>query len=200
MPNPRLRVKSRQTLKPSHRENSRFWSGVPALLESEDKRAYLSLRSEIEQAIDPKDLVGRLRVQDLTDKIWEESRLKHSCAEILAGARVEALGILLQPHYGEDIPRAMRVAQDYFSNESSAQAKAAQTVRRLNITPEMINGTAICLRIEIIQTLDEMRGRRENMRRHLIKDHERQQRRTRKQTTHGQPSDNVTSVPRSKRD
>lgn len=199
MPNPRLRVTSRQTLKPSHRENSRFWSGVPALLESEDEQAYLALQSEIEQAIDPKDLFGRIRAQDLTDKIWEERRLKHSYANVIASARVEALGVLLQSHYGEDLPRAMRVAQDYFSSEPSAQEKAAQTIRRLNITPEMINGTAVCLRIGIIQTLDEMRGRRENMRRHLMKDHERQQRKTRKQTQR-RPSDDGTSIPRSKRD
>jgi hypothetical protein len=199
MSNPRLRVTSRQTLKPPHRENSRFWSSVPALLESEDEQAYLALQSEIEQAIDPKDVFGRIRAQDLTDKIWEERRLKHSYANIIASARVEALGVLLQSHYGEDLLQAMRVAQDYFSNEPSAQEKAAQTIRRLNITPEMINGMAACLRIGIIRTLDEMRGRRENMRRHLMKDHEKQQRKTRKQTQR-RPSDDVTSIPRSKRD
>lgn len=202
-----LRVRSRQRLNQPQREKGRFWSEVPALLESEDERAYLALRSEIEQAMAPEDVFERMRVQDLTDKLWEERRLKHSYANVIASARVEALASLLRASYGdeipigEDVPSGTRVAQEYFSSESPAHAQAVEIVRRLGITPEMINASAVCLRIGIIQTLDEMCGRRENMRRHLMKDHERQQRRAHQQMQRspGAP-DRVTSIRRLKRD
>ena len=47
--------------------------GKPALLKSEDSRDYAKLRAAIEREIDPKGIFDTIRVQDLTDKIWERA-------------------------------------------------------------------------------------------------------------------------------
>lgn len=160
-------------------EPSENWIGTPALLESEDKQSYLQLRAEIEREIDPKTVLDRVNVQDLTDKLWEEMRFKRNQAALIVSAKVPSLAMLLGPSYGDNLEQAMKVAQDYFSDDPRAQKSAQQTVDRLGISAEAIEANAIHLRIGTIQALDSMTHNREQTRHRLVKDHLKRQRKTR---------------------
>lgn len=183
---PRLRIS----------DPSENWIGTPALLESEDKQSYLQLRAEIEREIDPKTVLDRIKVQDLTDKLWEERRFKRNQAALIASAKVPSLAMLLGPSYGDNLEQALKVAQDYFSGDVRAQKSAQQIVDRLGISAEVIEANAIHLRIGTIQALDSMTNSREQTRHRLVKDHLKRQRKTRNnggQPTPGKARDGANS-------
>ena len=71
--------------------------GKPALLKSEDGRDYERLRAAIEREMDPKSIFDKIRVQDLTNKVWEERRLKRSQAALIECALVYSLAMLFAP-------------------------------------------------------------------------------------------------------
>ena len=113
---PRIRVTS------SDRESSEtafdhVWIGSPALLAGEDKDAYLRLRDEIEEAVAPRTIFDRIRVQELTDQTWEAERLKRTQVGAILSARVQSLAMLLLPSVGENSEKALKLAQDCFSSD-----------------------------------------------------------------------------------
>ena len=61
-----------KTERPISKEAFEYLLGKPALLKSEDCREYESLRAAIEREMDPQSIFDQIRVQDLTDKVWEE--------------------------------------------------------------------------------------------------------------------------------
>ena len=58
---------------------------------------YERLRAAIEREIDPKSIFDKIRVRDLTDKVWEERRLKRSQAALIESALVQSLAMLFAP-------------------------------------------------------------------------------------------------------
>ena len=46
--------------------------GEPPLLKGENQQRYAALRAQVEQMIQPKNIVDQMRVQTLTDTMWDE--------------------------------------------------------------------------------------------------------------------------------
>ena len=61
--------------KRTHRELGLF-SGPPALLRGESEALYAALLAEVDRMIEPKTILDRIDVRDITDKIWESQRYK----------------------------------------------------------------------------------------------------------------------------
>jgi len=154
--------------------------GKPALLKSEDSRDYAKLRAAIEREIDPKGIFDTIRVQDLTDKIWEEQRLKRSQAALIDSALVQSLAMLFAPHYGENLTAAFETAQNYYSGVPEKVRRAEKLLSQLGIRSEQIEANAMHIRSLGLQTLDRMIMNRETLRNRIIKEHERRKRKAAK--------------------
>jgi hypothetical protein len=154
--------------------------GKPALLRSEDSRDYAKLHAAFEREIDPKSIFDRIRVQDLTDKFWEEQRLKRSQAALIDSALVQALAMLFAPHYGENLAGALETAQNYYSGVPEKVRRAEKLLVQLGIGSEQIEANAMHIRSLGLQMLDRMITNRETVRNSIIKEHERRKRKAEK--------------------
>src|SRR5690349_3773716 len=112
--------------------------GRPTLLAGEDRAAYDGLRLAIEQEINPRSFFDELRLQDLTDKIWEEHRIKRQQIALIQSARVDSLASLLSSHFGDDIDAARETARNYYSGSLQKVRKAQEVLKQVGITNEMI--------------------------------------------------------------
>src|SRR5712664_4640529 len=89
--------------------------GEPPILPGESENRYAALRGEVERTINPKTIFEQMRVQTLTDTIWEEMRYKRFGAKLIDGARVNALALLLTPFMSFFRQHATSAARDYYS-------------------------------------------------------------------------------------
>jgi hypothetical protein len=154
--------------------------GKPALLKSEDSRDYAKLHAAFEREIDPKNIFDKIRVQDLTDKFWEEQRLKRSQAALIDSALVQSLAMLFAPHYGENLAGALETAQNYYSGVPEKVRRAEKLLVQLGIGSEQIEANAMHIRSLGLQMLDRMITNRETVRNSIIKEHERRKRKAEK--------------------
>jgi hypothetical protein len=154
--------------------------GKPALLKSEDAREYERLRAAVEREMDPKSIFDRMRVQDLTDKVWEERRLKRSQAALIESALVQSLAMLFAPHYGENLAAALETAQNYYSGVPEKVRRTEKLLVQLGIASEQIEANAMHIRSLGLQMLDRMITNRETFRNAIIKEHERRKRKAEK--------------------
>ena len=102
--------------KPSESDDFSLIFGEPALLKGESRPDYDFLRSLIATTLDAgDDILSQLRVQEVTDSIWEGRRFKRLGTQMVESSLVAALNYLLQPacatHGGR---RADLLAQDYY--------------------------------------------------------------------------------------
>jgi hypothetical protein len=71
--------------------------GPPALLRGEDEARYNALHAEIQRMLEPKTILDRIDVRDITDKIWEAERYKRFESRLIESARISALAHILAP-------------------------------------------------------------------------------------------------------
>jgi hypothetical protein len=169
-----------QTEKPTIEERFEDLLGKPALLRSENAGEYQKLRAAIERDMDPKSIFDRIRVQDLTDKLWEEQRLKRSQAALIESALVQSLAMLFAPYYGENLEAALETARNYYSGVPEKVRRAEKLLLQLGITSEQIEANAMHVRSLGLQMLDRMIMSRETLRNSIVKDHERRKRKAEK--------------------
>ena len=81
--------------------------GPPPLLRGEDEVLYRALLSEVERMIEPKTILDRMDVRDITDKIWEAQRYKRLEPRLIESECVSALANLLVPIF--DLSHSARV-------------------------------------------------------------------------------------------
>lgn len=155
--------------------------GKPVFLKSEDGNDYATLRAAIEREIDPQDIFDEMRVKDITDSVWEESRLKRQQTALIQGAQTQSLASLFAAHYGEDLEAALEAARGCFSGNPEKIGPALKLMDQLGITGEQIEANAIHVRGLGLQMLDRMIFGRALVRNRLIKDHERRQRKAKKE-------------------
>lgn len=155
--------------------------GEPALLPGESRGAYDLLRMHVAHKLDVKnDVFSQLRVQEVTDSIWEGRRFKRLGTQMVESSLVAALNYLLQPacatHVGR---RADLLAQDYYFGRPPEKKVAKDLAAGLGITAERILGQAIAMSGEY-RLFDRLVESRATMLKGLLKDHERQLRKAEK--------------------
>jgi hypothetical protein len=126
------------------------------------------------------DILSQLRVQEVTDSIWEGRRFKRMGTQTIESSLVVALNYLLQPAcaaaHGR---RADMLAQDYYFGEPEDKKVAKDIATSLGITPERILGEAIAMSGEF-RVFDRLVDNRATKLKGLLKDHERQLRKAEK--------------------
>src|SRR5258708_11906878 len=125
--------------------------GEPPLMKGEDKDRYFRLLAAVKHQIQPKDFFEEVLVHELTDKIWEQQRCKHSIAALVEGAYVEALSNLLRPFIAPTTisfgDLASEMARDYYGGATKGKKMEELEARlaQYGITPEQIRAKAMQL-------------------------------------------------------
>ena len=148
--------------------------GEPPLMKGEDKDRYFRLLAAVKHQIQPKDFFAEVLVHELTDKIWEQQRCKHSVAALVEGAYIEALSNLLRPFIAPTAislgDLASEMARDYYGKKmEDLEARLAQ----YGITPEQIRAKAMQLCGASVLMLNRMGTNCETSLRTLRKENER---------------------------
>jgi hypothetical protein len=149
--------------------------GEPALLKGEDRNNNLKLLTAVAQLFKPEDIIDRMMAHDTANNFREEQRFRRISADLIEGAKPEALENLLRLFCADPLDLGSTpdgIARDYFSGESKAKKEAASTVAYYGITPGMIEAKAAQLVMAPLVAFDRMSGNREKSRRILRKEHE----------------------------
>jgi hypothetical protein len=125
------------------------------------------------------DVFSEMRVQEVTDSLWEGRRFKRLGTQMIETSLVVALNYLLQPACATPRRRADSLAQDYYFGKPEARKRAKDIAAELGITPERILGQAIAMSGEY-RLFDRLVESRATMLKGLLKDHERQLRKAEK--------------------
>lgn len=153
----------------ANRAQINVWAGNPALVRGEMAEQFRLLHEEIELEMAPTNIFEKIEARDVSHKIAEEKSLKRMQTAIVESARVESLAILLEPIFGQNIEKARKTAQDYFSGRDASKSVAQELVNSLGISMENIDANALHLRMASIHALDAMIDRREGGRNRIIK-------------------------------
>jgi hypothetical protein len=151
--------------------------GEPPLLKGEDKARYMRLRAAVEAEINPKTIFDQIMVRDLTDKYWDEQRIKRNAAALTKGAFMQALQILLEPICKGTNEIAAQMSLDYYRTDPREKKALAVQLAQYGITIEMIEARAMQIAAPGLQAFDRMIANRETSRRHLRKELERRPKR-----------------------
>ena len=154
--------------------------GEPALLKGESREKYDLLRAHVAAQLNANDDVfSQLRVQEVTDSIWEGRQFKRLGFQMIESAFVTALQYLLQPACAGIARNAELLAHDYYFGKPEKQTLAKEIAAELGITAERILGQAIAMSGEF-RMFDRLADNRATTYKGLLKDHERQLRKTEK--------------------
>jgi hypothetical protein len=148
--------------------------GEPALINGEDKERYMRLRAAVEADLKPKTIFDWMRVKDVTDKYWEELRLRHSGAALIDGAFKEAFDFYVNQvaKLADRIPLA--ITREYYSGDEEAKKEVVSFLEMYSVTMDQIQAKAIQIVGGTLNMLDRMIANRETARRILRKENERQ--------------------------
>jgi hypothetical protein len=126
-----------------------------ALLPEEDPAEYEGLRARFVAAVEPRDAIEELWVDDVAELTYEMRRLRHIRMRIVALARPEALERLS----AETKPRRLAVA---WSEGRDAEEYAILT--QMKPTPEDITAKAFELRLAAVERISGMIAQAETRR------------------------------------
>lgn len=164
----------------------------PVLSAGERLEDYLELYATFEKEMAPVTLFDKIRVRDLTDKLWQEQRLKRRERALLESARIESLAELLSARFGEDKAEAIETAQDYYSGIPERVRRVHKSLMEMDITDDHIEANAFHLRSAGLQALGRMNMHNETTRNAIMKDHEKRQRRAEKEKQKNSVGDKAT--------
>ena len=148
--------------------------GQPALLNGESRDIYNQLRAKVAAELKAKDdIFSQLKVQEVTDSIWESRRFKRFGIQSVESAMLTALEYLLQPACAGTPRSAMSLAGDYYSDKPETKKAAHEIVARLGITPDTILGQAVAMSGEF-GLFDRLADNRASRYKQLLKHHDKQ--------------------------
>ena len=147
--------------------------GPPPLLRGENAALYAALLAEVDSMIEPKTIMDRIDVRDITDKIWESQRYKRLEPRLIESASISALAHLLAPIFGLDNVRGFEAANMYYGRDALKRKTAAQLLSHYKITDEMILAKALAEVGGHVGNFDRLIAARERSRHNVFKDYQR---------------------------
>ena len=155
--------------------------GAPVLLKGESRDAYDLLRATIACLLPTRDFLDELRVQEVTDSIWEGRRFARFATRLIDTGRLMALEVLLQPvcHTNpSNIPAD--IALHYFYGDTEKRQAAKKLVSSAGITDDHIQAQALLVNAGQFSYFDRLTANRSATLKGLVKDYERQKRKAEK--------------------
>jgi hypothetical protein len=150
--------------------------GRPLLLKGESRAAYDLLRGTVSDLLAPTDLFGELRVQEVTDSIWEGRRFKRFATRLIDTGHITALEVLLQTAFWNyPLIKPGLIALHYYHGVIKEEREAARKlVAGLGITDDLIQAKALGVMAGEFSNADRLVDNRAVKLKGLLKDHERQ--------------------------
>jgi hypothetical protein len=156
--------------------------GPPPLIAGEDEERYWRMHATIENGVNPKNIVERLYVRELTDKAWLQQRNRTFQALVVESAFVEALASLLRPFYhsrfmslsmDEDTDAAAKMAREYYDPDTKKQRRdeLEKCLTIHGITQEHVRIKAMELRVGVVSMFTRMEASGDSSLRMLRKEH-----------------------------
>jgi hypothetical protein len=151
--------------------------GRPLLLKGESRAAYDLLRGTVADLLAPTDLFGELRVQEVTDSIWEGRRFKRFATRLIDTGHITALEILLQTTlWNNPLIKPGLIALEYYHGDKEEREAAKKFVASAGITDDIIQAKALGVMAGEFSNADRLVDNRAVKLKGLLKDHERQKR------------------------
>jgi len=169
--------------------------GEPPILPGESENRYAALRGEIARTINPKNIFEQMRVQTLTDTMWEEMRYKRFGAKLIDGSRVNALAVLMTPFMSFSHRQAAALAENYYGSDPKKREAAAGLVAYFGITLEMIHAKAASIEGPNLALFDRLIANRQTANRVLLNDHERRERKAQKSARRAKATASTSEPP-----
>jgi hypothetical protein len=155
--------------------------GTPLLLKGESWEAYDFLRSKVQDMLAPTDLFGELRVQEVTDALWEANRFKRFATRLIDTGHITALEVLLQTAcWNCPFIKPAAVAHDYYYGNTQEREAAKKLVASFGITDNLIQAKVLGVMAGEFSNADRLVDNRAVKLKGLLKDHERQKRKAEK--------------------
>ncbi len=154
--------------------------GKPAFFKNEDPEEYFQLEQCLRDEMDPKNIFEEMELRDLTNKCWEERRLRRIQVALVESNFLQSLIQLLAPRYGENHEQAAQDAQDYYSGDPNKMRRVEKMLAAMGITAEHIEANAMHLHSSPVHTLDSMISSRETGRKSIIRERQRRRRKAEK--------------------
>jgi hypothetical protein len=155
--------------------------GAPALLKGERRGAYDLLRATIACLLPTRYFLDELRVQEVTDSIWEGRRFARFATQLIDTGQLMALEVLLQPvckTNSSNIPAL--IAMHYFYGDTEKRQAAKKLVSSAGITDDHIQAQALLVNAGQFSYFDRLTANRSATLKGLVKDYERQKRKAEK--------------------
>ena len=146
--------------------------GPPALLAGEDEARYNALHAEIGRMLEPKTILDRIDVRDITDKIWETERYKRFESRLIESARICALAHILMPIFDRDHSAGLDAANRYYGRDSQKRKTTAELLTAHGITDEMILAKAAAQSDGHLGRFDMLISNRERSRSRILREHQ----------------------------
>ncbi len=151
--------------------------GKPRLLKGEGRAPYEFLRFKVQRALAPTDFFGELRVQEVTDAIWEGQRFKRFATLLIDTGHITALEILLQSECWHSVfVKPGDMARDYYRGDPKEREAARKFVAGVGITDDLIQAKALSVNAGEFSYADRLVDNRAIKLQGLLKEHERQKR------------------------
>ena len=132
--------------------------GPPSLVLGEDAKAYNKLASLIAGAVKPIDYLEYIWVRDMISLEWDILRHRRIKAEIINGAKIEALKVLLVPLMAsavfEDDERVAFLAQKWANGDPAAVREVKTRLESAGLTEENIAAEAFLIRMDAVVRID----------------------------------------------
>jgi hypothetical protein len=155
--------------------------GTPLLLKGESRAAYDFLRSKVQHMLAPTDFFGELRVQEVTDALWEANRFKRFATRLIDTGHITALEVLLQTAcWNGPFIKPGAVAHDYYYGDTQEREAAKKLVANFGITDNLIQARALGVNGGQFSYADRLVNDRGDRLKGLLKDHEKQKSRAEK--------------------
>jgi hypothetical protein len=155
--------------------------GRPRLLKGEDRRPYDFLRSKVQRMLAPTDFLGELRVQEVTDALWEANRFKRFATLLIDTGHITALEVLLQTElWNNPFIKPGFIALEYYHGDKEKREAAKKFVASVGITDDLIQAKALGVMAGEFSNADRLVDNRAVKLKGLLRDHERQKRKAEK--------------------
>jgi hypothetical protein len=104
----------------------------PSLMKGEDPKVYRALYKQVEDVVQPVDVLDQMMVSDITNHFWEQQRIRRCTGAVINAARFDALrhiltGIGSDGLVANDFVKAGLMARNYLCDLYTDSTKGAAT-------------------------------------------------------------------------
>jgi hypothetical protein len=137
----------------SKEESARFF-GPPPLITGEDQAQYEAMRDRVSAAVEPRDFLEEIWVNDVVNLVWETQRLRRLRGALLQAAAPEGLHHILQWVVGKNCDEKWVVG--WAARKPDAVAAVEGTLAKAGLTRDSVTAQTLALKIDELERIDRM--------------------------------------------